>query len=176
MPVPPRILPAPSTVGRVERLTADRAATLETVTKANGYPFDLRVERTTRGSNAPDDLSCYLTAGGPQRIDLDEFGVESGDPINRTVVPHVVEVFRRVSERDDTPLDRLLAEASAWVQLAWTADCTCGGVAEGTWWVADTYYPFNDPPGVRIEFNSLLWTDARSPLLPRPGERLAVPR
>lgn len=164
MAVLPNPMPDDAMVSPVERLTADRFETLQLMTQANGYPFTLNPSRTARGNAKPDHLSAYLTAGSAYRADLNDNGQEDNDTFMHLIQPHLVEVYYRVGEADATPIDQLLTMLSAWVQTAWMADCSCGGLSEGTWFARHTLQPFNDPPGVAITFHTSLFIDSRVPL------------
>ncbi|HET6441932.1 MAG TPA: hypothetical protein VFH53_06095, partial [Phycisphaerae bacterium] len=132
----------------VERIARALKAALEAVTVANGYTLSVVEVTRPRLSGlgvTPKDLAVSLIQADRQRAA--EHDVTGNPPGLGWRLTFRVDLLRRVSEDDETPIDAVLNEFEGQVVKALMADPQWGGLAINTE-LGDVDYP---GPGEAVE-------------------------
>lgn len=107
----------------VEQICSNVLSTLQGITVANGYQYDLIVEREARRGNQPRHLLVVLHQLDPQEVE-DEVTLKHG-----WIQPFMLDVFISIPESDSTAPDLVLNRITADIHKALMVDRYRGGLA-----------------------------------------------
>jgi hypothetical protein len=111
----------------VELIAVNVYETLASVTVANGYNYNLDVERDKATPPTPKHLKCIVYQGDPTEVD------GTAHAHKGWMQPFIVVVFIRPLKDDDTSLDTYCNIAFADMQKAIMVDAHRGGLAHDTY-------------------------------------------
>jgi len=137
----------------IEQIAVELKATLETITAANDYDVEVSEvirPRRTGVPQVPDSYGIILLGGDEEPGGHDLIGNPGARSWRHTFT---MELFIRVSEHDETPIDTLVNVFACEVERAVMVDATRGGLAIDTRRMGRMFAP----PGDGLESVTLIF-------------------